>query len=221
MHYDEPNSLESTTTPVQRETGTILLPSRRRIPIAALARTCAPPWRRWTRGALARAERSADGRVHLVVVRSHRRGVSVTVTGVGAAEAEVLAPIAARIRRALPRRDGLPLRGTTEFEDAVAELLAKGAAPVASRCALYRLGAPCPAARALRTVPEPARITACTPAELTRAIGSQLLARRVQALARAFADGTPCSPMCSWSRPAKAAFSAASDAKTSAALAAG
>ena len=39
-HYDEPASLESTTTHVQRETGTILLPTRRRIPIAALARTC-------------------------------------------------------------------------------------------------------------------------------------------------------------------------------------
>jgi hypothetical protein len=206
---------------VQRETGTILLPTRRRIPIAALARSCAPPWRRWRRGALARAERSADGRVHLIVVRTHRRGVSVSVTGVGAAEAEILAPIAARIRRALPRRNAMALRGTTAFEDGLSELLAQGRASAASRRALYRLGAPCPAARALRTLPEPARLAACAPSELARVLGSSLLARRLQALARAFADGAPRSPMRSWSRPEKAAFSPASDAKTADALAAG
>jgi hypothetical protein len=218
VHYDEPDSLESTTTHVQRETGTILLPTRRRIAIGALAHGCAPPWRRWKRGALARAERSADGRVHLVVIRAHGRAVRVTVVGVGAAEAEVLAPIAARIRRALPSRRSPALRGTTAFEDTVAALLERGAS-AAGRRAFHRLGAPCPPARALRTFPEPERIAAYAPGALAQTLGSALLARRLQALARTFADGAPRSPMRSWSSPAKAAFSAASDSKTAAALA--
>jgi hypothetical protein len=205
---------------VQRETGTILLPTRRRIAIAALAHACAPPWKRWTHGALARAERTADGRVHLVVVRTHRRGVRVSVVGVGAAEAEVLAPIAARIRRALPDRQGSSLRGTTPFEDALAVLLARGAS-AATRRAFYRLGAPCPAARTLRTLPDPARIAAYAPAALAQALGSALLARRLQALARSFAVDAPSGPTRSWSSPAKAAFSEASESNTAAALAGG
>jgi hypothetical protein len=176
---------------VQRETGTILLPTRRRIPVAALARTCDPPWRRWMRGVLARAERSADGRVHLVTVRAHRRGVLVTVVGVGAAQAETIAPIAARVRRALPSREGEPLRGTTAFEDAVVGLLDEANAAPASRRAFHRLGAPCPVARALRTHPEPADVAG---APLARAVGSARLARRLQALARAFVAGAPSVP---------------------------
>jgi hypothetical protein len=194
---------------------------RRRIAVAALARTCAPPWRRWTHGALARAERTADGRVHLVVLRTHRRGVGVTVIGVRAAEAEVLAPIAARIGRALPSRGNPRLRGTTAFEDAVVALLDESGAPAATRRSLGRLGTRCPAAPTLRTFPEPDRIAECAPALLARAVGSIALARRLQALARAFADGAPRSPMRSWSSPAKAPLSAASASKTAAALAGG
>jgi hypothetical protein len=204
---------------VQRETGTILLPRRRRIAIAALARSCAQPWRPWTRGALARAERSADGRIHLVVVRTHRRGVIVSVVGVGAAEAETLAPIAARIRRALPGRDGAPLRGTSAFEDGLTRLLDQGRAPAAGRRALYALGARCAAARALRAHPEPEVVAACAPADLARVLGSPLLARRVQLLAGEFVDGAPSRPIRSWSRPAKVGFAAASASNTAAAVA--
>jgi hypothetical protein len=178
---------------VQRETGTIFLPTVRRIDVAALARACAPPWRRWSRGAIARAERTADGRVHLVVVRARRGGVTVTVHGVGAREAEVLAPIAARVRRALPAGRGPGLRGTTPFEDAVATLL-DDAAPAGARSSIARLGRRCAVAPALRTMPEPAALRGVARARLARCLGSTALARRVQALARAFAAMAPCPP---------------------------
>ncbi len=207
---------------MQRETGTILLLTRRRIDVAALARSCVPPWRPWSRGALARAERTADGRVHLVVVRARRRGVLVTVVGVRAGHSETLAPIAARIRRALPAGTGRALRGTSAFEDALAAWLDQTAASTAVRRAIDRLGASCPAARRLRTCPVPARIAAADPATLARAVGSALVARRLQALAREFADAAaPSVPTRSWSRPAKAALVAARSSNTAAALAGG
>lgn len=206
---------------MQRETGTILLLTRRRIDVAALARTCAPPWRRWPRGALARAERTADGRVHLVVVRSHPRGVLVAVVGMHADHAETLAPIAARIRRALPARAGRALRGTTAFEDALAGWLDETGASPAARRAIHRLGTSCPAACRLRTCPDPGRLAAADPVILARALGSAPLARRLQALAGAFADDAPTTPSRSWSRPAKAARAAASSSNTAAALAGG
>jgi hypothetical protein len=179
---------------VQRETGTIFLPIARRVDVAALARTCAPPWHRWAGGALARAERTADGRVHLVVVRSRRGGVAISVRGVRGREAEVLAPIAARVRRALPPRGG-GIRGTSPFEDAVATLLAEAPAPDRARRAVARLGAACPSARGLHTMPEPPVLVAVPRALLARRVGSAGVARRLQALARAFATIAPCPPI--------------------------
>jgi hypothetical protein len=165
---------------------------RRPLRTAALARHCAPPWRPWRRGGLARAERTADGRVHLVVVRSTSTGIVLTATGVGAADAESLAPIAARVRRAL--RDGAAStpRGTSAFEDAALGLLA--AADPGAIPRLLALGHRCPVAPALRTMPEPAALAAMPAASLARRLRSAPLARRIQALARAFVAGTPPSP---------------------------
>lgn len=167
---------------MQRETGTIFLPTRRRID----ARTCAPPWRRWGGGA-ARAERTADGRVHLVVVRPRRDGLAVAVTGVRAREAEVLAPVASRIRHAAGRGT---LGATSAFEDAVMALL-----DGPQRVALARLGRPCPVARAFRTMPEPHAIAGLSRATLARRLGSAGVAARVHALARAFAAMAPAPPI--------------------------
>jgi hypothetical protein len=167
---------------VRREIGTIFLPSRHRLDAA----TCAAPWRRRGRGAVARAERTADGRVHLVVVRRRRGGLVVTVTGVGAREGEVLAPIAARVRRAITRST---LGATSAFEGAVMGLLDDR-----QRRALARLGRPCPADRAFRTMPEPHAVLAVSPATLARRLGSRALATRVHALARAFSAMAPVAP---------------------------
>jgi len=172
----------------------MFLPTRRPLAGAAFRDACAPPWHRWRRGTVARAERTADGRVHLVVVRAGRGGVTLSLSGVGAAQAENLAPVAARIRRALSTPDGIALRGTSGFEDAVMSLLDELGPSARARRTVLRLGAPCPVARSFRTMPEPARVLACPRAELARALGSAVLARRLQALARAFAAIAPCSP---------------------------
>ena len=195
MHYADPASFESTTTPVQRETGTIFLRTRRRFAGGALLRPCAPPWHRWSRGALARAERTADGHVHLVVLRARRGGVRMSLTGIRAAHAESLAPVAARIRRALAVHDGGPLRGTSPFEDAVTSLLDELGASVRIRRAVGRLGARCPAAPAIRAMPDSRTVLDRSGAELARALGSPILARRLQALARAFETMAPCPPI--------------------------
>jgi len=180
---------------VQRETGTIFLPHRRRIPVAALARTCGAPWHPWPRGALARAERTADGRVHLLVLRARPGGVALAVRGVRAAEAEVLAPLAARVRRALDAVAHGRIGGTSPFEDAVGGVLDDAPDPPGARRRLARLGTPCPAAPRLRTMPGPLEILACSRAALARALGSTAIAARLQALARAFAAITPCEPI--------------------------
>src|SRR4029077_17624676 len=58
-------------------------------------------WRDGPEPVLERAEQLADGTVHLLVCRPARRGVVLEVTGRDAREIEVLAPLAARVRRAL------------------------------------------------------------------------------------------------------------------------
>jgi len=130
--------------------------------------------------------------MHLVVVAPTGDGVRVTVTGVGAAQTESLAPLAARIRRALGRDGGLG--GTSPFEDAVFSLLDVCQAPPRVRHAVVRLGPRCPAAPALRAMPSPADVLATARAALIRATGSVELARRLQALARAFVALAPCPP---------------------------
>jgi len=180
---------------VQRETGTIFLRTCRRFAGGALLRPCAPPWHRWSRGAVARAERTADGHIHLVVLRAGRGGVTMSLTGVRAAHGESLAPVAARIRRALAGYDGKALRGTSSFEDAVASLLDEVGVSDRARRAVLRLGARCPAASAIRTMPDSRTILDRSGANLARALGSPILARRLHALARAFATIAPCPPM--------------------------
>ena len=191
MHYADPRSFESTTTPVQRETGTIFLQTRRRFAGNAYLRACGPPWHAWSRGSLARAERTADGRVHLVVLRADRGGVIMSLTGVRAAQAESLAPVAARIRRALATADGERLRGTSAFEDAVLSVLDDLEAPDRTRNAVARLGARCPVAPAIRTMPDAATMLDRSGTALAQAVGSAILAQRLQALARAFAAIAP------------------------------
>jgi hypothetical protein len=192
-------SQRGTRAAIVTETATVFLPSRRPVDVAGLARTCVPPWHPWRGGALARAERTSDGRVHRLVVRRQRGGVVVVLTGVGAASAERLAPVAARVRRALrlDRDDGLRdggLRGTSAFEDAVQALLADVAALPSIRRRVVGLGHPCPAARALRTMPAAADVLRVPRRALAARLGSAGLARRLQALARAFAAIAPCSP---------------------------
>jgi hypothetical protein len=171
----------------------MFLPMRRRFTGATLRRACVPPWRRWRGGAVARAERTADGRVHLVVLRAAAGGITLSLTGVRADQAESLAPIAARVRRALAATDGR-LHGTSAFEDAVFSLLDELGAPPRTRTAVLRLGARCPAATQLRTMAAPEDVLAPSRRALARAVGSDVVAERLQSLARAFAAVTPCSP---------------------------
>jgi 3-methyladenine DNA glycosylase/8-oxoguanine DNA glycosylase len=140
-----------------------------------------PPWS-WTDGArpsLRRAEVLADGGVRLLAIRPAPDGVVLRVTGRGAAEPEVLAPLAARVRTALqldtdlrpfhrwcrtqselrPAADlrlGRFLRGTTLFEDLVTTIVCQRAPRHAERLGL--LGPRCPADRRLRAFPTPERL---------------------------------------------------------------
>jgi hypothetical protein len=140
-----------------------------------------PPWT-WSDGprpALRRAEVLADGAVRLLEIRPHADGVILRVTGRSAAEPEVLAPLAARVRIALQLdtdlrpfhrwcrtqtelrpvarlRLGRFLRGTTLFEDLVATIVRQRVPLHADR--LVALGARCPADRRLRTFPTAERV---------------------------------------------------------------
>jgi hypothetical protein len=171
----------------------MFLPTRRRFTGAMLRRGCVPPWHCWRRDAVARAERTADGHVHLVVLRARPGGIALSLTGVRADQAETLAPVAARTRRALSAWNGR-LRGTSAFEDAVSSILDELGVPPRTRRAIVRLGVRCPSAPRLRTMPEPERLLACPASALARALGSRPLADRLQALARAFAARAPCGP---------------------------
>ncbi|MGH7895867.1 MAG: hypothetical protein ACREQL_14440 [Candidatus Binatia bacterium] len=178
---------------MRRQTGHILLPTRRRIDVAKLARTCRPPWRPWARGALARAERTADGRIHLVVVRASRGGVEVRVTGVNARQTQILAPIAARVYRAIGPSlgPGRSLRGTSAFEDAVLAMLADDPA---ARRRLLALERGCPSAPALRVFPDAGTLASLSPTTLARIAGGRDRGRRLHALARAFVALAPSAP---------------------------
>jgi hypothetical protein len=179
---------------VRRETAQLLLPTRRRVDLHALVTGAAgarlAPWRWRPRPVptLARAERTADGAVHLVTVRVDRGRVRMRVVGRAAGEAEILAPLAARMRRALgldARDHGL--RGTTAFEDAALALCAARAA------SLLALGQRCPVAPGLRTFPSPGDVAAAGATRVGRVLGSARLGRRLHALARALATA-PAAP---------------------------
>jgi 3-methyladenine DNA glycosylase/8-oxoguanine DNA glycosylase len=173
----------------------IVLPARGRFDLRAtvLARGLddLPPYR-WHDGRtplLERAEELQDGSVHLLAIRPDRRGVVLQVTGPDAREIEVLAPLAARVRRALAldfdpaafqracagdpllrpvARLGLGrvLHGTSCFEDVVTTLVHDSAR---IRARLAALGPRCPAQPALRAFPS---------ARLLARIGVQRLRER-------------------------------------------
>ena len=167
----------------------MFLPSRRPVDVRSLARACLVPWHAWGPTALARAERSADGRRHLVVVHGAPGGVRLRLVGVRAGEAEVLAPIAARVRRAVGcdrPRSRAPLRGTSPFEDALSTLLAAAGISPSARRRVFAVGPSCPSAPRLHVTPTPAELAASSTVALARRCGSLALARRIQALARAF-----------------------------------
>src|SRR5262245_709132 len=149
-----------------------------------------PPPYRWHDGrrpVLERAEELAGGSVHLLRIRPEPRGVVLEVTGRDAREIEVLAPLAARVRRALSldvdladfhrrcRADpllrplarvglGRMLRGTSVFEDVVGVLAGSTGSSRADPSAigrLVRLGRRVPAQPGVRAFPSP-RILART-----------------------------------------------------------
>lgn len=168
----------------------IILPSRGPFDLRATVLSHAgwrlPPWD-WTDGArplLRRAESGTDGSVRLLTIRPTTDGVILRVTGRAAAEPEVLAPLAARVRRALQLdvdlrpfhrwcrneptlrdaarlRLGRLLRGTTFFEDLAGAIVRRDAAPERTAVAMSRLvllGGRCPVDRTLRAFPTPERI---------------------------------------------------------------
>src|SRR4029453_11601868 len=89
------------------ERAEIVLPARGRFDLRAtvVGRGHQPPppyrWHEGRRPFLKRAEELADGSVHLLRIRPEPRGVVLEVTGRDAREIEILAPLAARVRRAL------------------------------------------------------------------------------------------------------------------------
>lgn len=164
----------------------ILLPARGNFDLRATVLSHAgwrmPPWR-WEDGArpaLYRAEALADGAVRLLTIRAAADGVVLRVTGHDAAEPEVLAPLAARVRASLQLdldlrpfhrwcrteptlrpaatlRLGRILRGTTLFEDLVTAIVRQDASPEAAMNAMTRLallGPRCPVDRRLRAFPD-------------------------------------------------------------------
>lgn len=168
-------------------------------------------WRDDPRPVLRRAQRGADGHVRLIEVRPARGGVILRLVGRNADQAEVIAPEAARIRRALrldedlrafhalcrhePRlrsiaRTGVGhlLRGTSLFEDVVhviAALLAHPSPPSPSLLALCRLGTRCPTAPRFRAFPTPAELAGAGLCTLRDEIGFGRRARGVIAIAAA------------------------------------
>jgi 3-methyladenine DNA glycosylase/8-oxoguanine DNA glycosylase len=203
------------------ERGEIVLPARGRFDLRTTVLSRGPetlPSFRWRDGrepVLERAEQLADGTVHLLVIRPARRGVVLEVTGADAREIEVLAPLAARVRRALAldfdpgpfqracagdallhpvARLGLGrvLRGTSAFEDVVIALACGNALPadaVRGLARLARLGRRCPARPALRAFPSPATLARIDGRGLRESTGVGPGVARVRRLAREETSG--------------------------------
>lgn len=193
----------------------ILLPACGRFDLRATVLAHAgwqlPSWQ-WTDGArpvLRRAELLSDGAVRLLTIRPAPGGVTLRVTGRDAAEPEVLAPLAARIRTALQldvdlapfhrwcrRQDtfmpvarlglGRLLRAPTFFEEVVTAIV-RANTPAdhtgAAMAALLGLGPRWGWAPRLRAYPTP-RLVADAGVARLRALGLGASASPVVALAR-------------------------------------
>ncbi len=169
------------------------------------------PWD-WSDGAhpvLRRADVLADGAVRLLTIRPAPGGVALRVSGRGAAEPEVLAPLAARVRTALQldldlapfhrwcrshaafrpvARLGLGrlLRAPTLFEEVATTLVRTNAAAdaaAAAMAALLRIGPQYPWSPRLRAFPTP-RLVADAGVTRLRALGLGVRSSAIVALAR-------------------------------------
>src|SRR5262249_4876237 len=202
---------DGTMAAVALERAEIALPARGRFDLRTTVlsrdRLALPPfrWRDGARPVLERAEELPGGSVLLLSIRPHPGGVVLRATGEDASEIEVLAPLAARVRRALDldldlaafhrlcRRDpllrrvaalgaGRLLRGTSFFEDVVAAVAAGGSSGAAT-ARIAALGRRCPAAPELRAFPQPRRLARMAVSRLERTgLGSR--ARLVSAVAK-------------------------------------
>jgi 3-methyladenine DNA glycosylase/8-oxoguanine DNA glycosylase len=149
-------------------------------------------------------------------MRAHATGVALRVIGPDAAAGEVVAPLAARARRALRldedlrpfhalcRREpalrpiargglGRLLRGTTLFEDAVTAIVGGNTgwpAAVASVARLGHLGAACAADRELHAFPTPSEIVGAGLLRLRGPVGLGQRAASVLGLAHDVGRGT-------------------------------
>lgn len=199
---------------VALERAEIVLPARGRFDLRATVlsrdRLALPPfrWRDGARPVLERAEALPGGSVLLLSIRPHPGGVVLRATGEDATEIEVLAPLAARVRRALDldldlaafhrlcRRDpllrrvaalgaGRLLRGTSLFEDVVGALVSGAGGAATARVAA--LGRRCPAAPDLRAFPEPRTLARMAVRRLAR-IGLGARARVVSDVATLHLD---------------------------------
>jgi len=198
----------------------IFLPARGRFDLRATVVSYGyyqlPPcrWEDGRRPVLRRAERLPSGRVYLLECRPARNGVMLRATGVDAGEAEILVPLAARVRTALRldedltefhrlcRREpalrpiargglGRLLRGTSLFEDlvkAIAWTNTTWPAAVATIGRLGALGRRCPADPSLRAFPTAAEI-ASAGVRVLRAAGLGYRAEYLVRLARETLDG--------------------------------
>ncbi|MFN8545647.1 MAG: hypothetical protein U0807_15790 [Candidatus Binatia bacterium] len=202
-------------------TAEIVLPARGRFDLRATVLSHGPmphaPWQ-WHDGVrplLRRAERLADGSVYLLAIRPAPAGVVLRATGPDANEIERLAPLAARIRRALRLDEDLTsfhrlcrthpglrpiaraglgrlLRGTTLFEDLVKAIVWRGrtGAGAATIGHLGTLGSRCAARPGLRAFPTPDQIAqaGAAPPRAQARLGSRAVS--IKRIARGVADGT-------------------------------
>jgi hypothetical protein len=191
----------------------ILLPARGRFDLVATVdagpRPLGPPWvwRGGSRPVLRRAERLYGRRAFLLEVRPAPGGVVLRAIGPGTTEIEQLAPLAARIRRALQldvdlgpfhrrchadpalrwiARAGLGrvVRGTTPFEDCLVALLGGD-----GLAALLGVGARCAGATALRACPSARDLAVIDARGLRARTGLDARAAAVVRLARAVVRG--------------------------------
>jgi len=203
------------------ERAEIVLPARGRFDLRATVlgpgHGPSPPyrWHEGRRPVLERAEELADGSVHLLRIRPEPRGVVLEVTGRDAREIEVLAPLAARVRRALSldvdladfhrtcRADpflrplarpglGRMLRGTSAFEDVVGMLAGNDGSTQAATGTigrLVRLGRRVTAQPGLRAFPSPRTIARAGVSRLASLVGLGERASPIVRLSREIAAG--------------------------------